>query len=76
MLIFLQLVEVHRARAAIYNHAIALRDLNHVVVNHSHPIRLAYAPLKDTLGFLFCRGETYRLIETALEAFDVDQGYP
>ena len=54
MLILLQLIQVHEARAPIYDHTVALRRLDDIVVDDSDAHRLSNAFLQDTLRFLVC----------------------
>ena len=54
MLILLQLIQVHEARAPIYDHTVALRRLNDIIVDDSDAHRLSNAFLQDTLRFLIC----------------------
>ena len=73
MLVFLQLIQVHEARAPIYDHTIALRRLDDIVVDDSNTHRLANTFLQDTLRFLVCGWQAYGLVDVAWMAFDISQ---
>ena len=72
--ILFQLIELHMASAAIDDHAIALGDLDHVVVHDSDSLLIAHAALIHKLGLLLRHGKAGDLSHVFTVTFHILNG--
>ena len=77
MSVLLQLVELHVASAAIDDHAVALGDLNDVVIDDRDSLLVAHAALVHKLSLLLRHGKAGYLghvFAVPLDVLDSDTG--